>query len=71
MDDKKRLGYKLIHMRTLKNMTQAQLAESVGMARENYARYEAGKVEPRAFVLRDICKVLNVSVDYMLGMVEE
>ena len=70
MDTNKLLGYKIANIRALKKLTQQQLADKVATSRENIARYESGKTEPKAFMLRDICIALNVSADYLLGITE-
>jgi len=41
-------------------LTQAQLAESCGLAVQHYQRYEYGKVEPRVLVAIRIADALGV-----------
>lgn len=52
--------------------TQADLAVRAGLdyvqADVTICRYETGRVEPRLFMLRAICKALKVSGDYLLGL---
>ena len=48
-------------------LTQAQLAEKVGIARSAYERIESGKGLPRADTLQRLSRVLDVSADWLLG----
>lgn len=49
-------------------MTQAQIAELLGTAREQYNKYELGKQEiPFHFVIT-LAKFYNVSIDYIAGI---
>lgn len=53
-------------------LTQVKLAESIGVERKTVINYLHGISEPQASVLGKICKVLNVSADYLLfGTKEE
>ncbi|MBJ6760879.1 helix-turn-helix transcriptional regulator [Myxococcaceae bacterium JPH2] len=49
-------------------LTQADVAERVGIAMEVYSRMERGKMLPRAQTLRRLCDVLHVSADVLLGV---
>lgn len=49
-------------------LTQADVAERVGIAMEVYSRMERGKMLPRAQTLRRLCDVLRVSADVLLGV---
>ena len=48
------------------DMTQAEVAEGIGMKREQYRRYETGQNEIKASLIIKICKFYNVSADYLL-----
>ena len=45
------------------DLTQEQLAEQVGIARQTIGLIEAGKYNPSISLCIDICRVLNKSLD--------
>lgn len=51
-------------------LSQAQLAELLGVAKSTYSMYESGKREPNIQTIRKIADILGVSVDELLGMDE-
>lgn len=48
-------------------LTQAQMADRIGVARTTYAMYEQGKREPDNATLIKIADYFEVSTDYLLG----
>ena len=54
-------------LRKDRDMTQAEVAEKIGMKREQYRRYETGQNEVKASFIIKICELYNVSADYLLG----
>lgn len=58
-------------IRKLRNLSQIQVAQKIGMEQTQYSRYERGENEIKVNVLIDICKALNVSSDYILGLTED
>lgn len=54
----------------LKNsgMSQLELAKRIGMSQSVVNNYCTGKREPTLSVLVEICKTLNESADYLLGL---
>lgn len=50
------------------NMTQAQVAELVGIEPNNYSRYETGKHSPTLEIFERLCVALKVSASYLLGL---
>lgn len=50
---------------------QKIIADELGIERTRYLKYEHGDCFPPLNVLADICKTLNVSADYLLGLKEE
>lgn len=50
------------------NMSQVALAKSIGMSQTIVNNYCTGKREPTLDVLISICKTLNETADYMLGI---
>ena len=50
------------------DLTQQQLAEILGTSQTMYARYERGANELPIRHLVALCKLYNVSSDYILGL---
>lgn len=57
---------KIKETRKLKNMTQKELADKIGVNYSVISRYENGTIAPSASRLAKIAEVLDVSVDYLL-----
>lgn len=58
---------RLEDLRKDKDWTQADVAKKLNMQREQYRRYETGVNEIKVNFLINICKLYNVSADYVLG----
>jgi len=56
------IAEKIKHFRTAKNLSQKELATSIGMDQAQYSRMESGKVEPTVSSLEKIADALDVSV---------
>ena len=59
---------KIEYIRTSKNIPQKELAQHLGIKQQQYARYEKGVNIMPVIYLADICRYLNVSADYILGL---
>lgn len=58
-------------IRDCKNITQKEMAKALGIKQQQYARYEKGiNIMPITY-LRPICEYLNISADYILGLINE
>ena len=57
--------------REKKNMTQKEVADSIGVAKSTYSLYESGNREPNVQTIKKISEVLNVSADELLGLNSE
>ena len=58
-------------IRDCKNITQKELAEYLGIKQQQYARYEKGvNVMPVTYLV-PICKFLDISADYLLGLIND
>lgn len=55
-------------LREDRDLTQAQVAEFLGTSQTMYARYERGANELPLRHLIQLCKLYNVSSDYVLGI---
>lgn len=51
--------------------TQDDVAVAIGIDQSQYARYENGDSEPSPFVIVALARELNVTADYLLGIVDD
>ena len=65
------IGVRLKQLREQKNLSQAELAESIGMLRTSVTNIEAGRQRPPLHVLYQICAVLEVEPAHLLPSLEE
>ena len=54
---------KIRDYRVKKNLTQAELAEAVGVRRETVVFLEKGKYNPSLKLAHDVAKVLDATID--------
>ena len=69
-DIKKELGAKLKEVRRIKNLTQSQVAKMMNMTQQQYSRFENGIYELSYAQIVFLCKLYDVSSDYLLGLCE-
>lgn len=62
---------RLKEIRLEKGLTQKQLALAVGLTETALCNYEKGIREPSLDVLKQLCIVLDVSADYLLGLTDD
>jgi transcriptional regulator with XRE-family HTH domain len=60
------LAKKLVDLRKERNLTQKELAKSIGVHFSHMSRYERGISLPSIEVVKKIAQVFNVSTDYLL-----
>lgn len=60
-------GKRLLMARKQKGLSQTKMGELLKITRQAYCHYENGKREPTQEVLKEISKILNCSIDYLLG----
>ena len=58
---------KLQRARKNKSMTQAELAEKIGVTARSVQNYELGARYPKRDILAKICKVLGVRIETLVG----
>lgn len=58
---------RLKELRSLRGLTQKDVADSVGMAQMAYQRYEYGTREPAYQKLLALADYFDVSLDYLVG----
>ena len=67
-DLKERVGKKLKERREQLHITQREVAEALGVAQPVYQRFEKGIYECSYAQLAALCKLYDVSADYLLGL---
>jgi transcriptional regulator with XRE-family HTH domain len=54
-------------LRRSRHMTQAELAEQLGLSASAIGMYEQGRREPELSVIMQLCSIFNVPADFLLG----
>ena len=67
---KEDVGTRLKECRIQLNMTQREVAQNLGIAQPVYQRFEKGIFECNYNQLYALCKLFDVSADYILGLTE-
>lgn len=62
---------KLKELRSLKGITQEELANILGVRQQTIGKWESAITVPRLPMLKKIGAFFNVSVDYLLGRTDE
>ena len=57
----------IVDLRKKNNMTQSQLADKVFVTRQAISRWETGETVPNIEALKQLSKVLDVSINTLLG----
>ena len=65
------LGDRIKEVRERRSMTQVDLAKKTGFHSTVISHYESNRRCPAADKLIAICKALNISSDYLLGLTKE
>lgn len=58
---------KMKQLRRSRGMTQAELAEKLGLSASAIGMYEQGRREPELSVIMELCNIFNVPADVLLG----
>lgn len=64
------LGDRLRWLRNSAHLSQAELAEQLGMSETQIQRYENGKSDPTAAVISRMARLFGVTSDYILGLAD-
>ena len=64
------LGQKLKELRTLKGLTQKELADKLHVSFQTVSKWENGENEPDIATLKELASMFNCSVDYLIGQDE-
>ena len=68
MNEIRNFGQRISEYRKNKNITQEELAIRLGVTPQALSKWERGQSLPDVTLLADICQVLGVSADYLLGV---
>ena len=63
-----KLGEKILELRQANNLTQEELALRLGVTPQALSKWERGQSLPDLPIFADLCRVLNVSADVLLGL---
>lgn len=58
-------------IRKERGMTQKDVYELLNMSANGYASWEQGRTEPDIKSIKKLCKIFEVSADYLLGLEDE
>ena len=64
------MDLKLKEFRNYYQLSQTQIAESIGIDQRQYSRYETETNELPIRYLKALCKEWNISADYILGLTD-
>lgn len=61
-------GERLRAARKSAGLTQTELAEQLGITQKSYQRMESGNHDLKMSTIYQLCKTLNISADWLLGL---
>ena len=64
------IGERLKKLRKERKITQDDLAELIGVQKTAVSQYETNKNDPSDKIKVNIAKHLNISLDYLLGVID-
>ncbi len=64
------LGRRLKNERKAKGLTQKVMTEKMGMVLQQYQTYESGRYQLDYEKLKQVCIILDISADYLLGITQ-
>ena len=62
MMNQKQIGRYIAEKRRIKNLTQAQLAEQLGISDKTVSKWECGRSMPDYALIQSLCETLDISV---------
>ena len=65
--DQVKIGMFISMCRKKQNLTQAELAEKLGITARAISKWETGRSLPDASLMLDLCDILNISVNDLLS----
>lgn len=70
MEIKEKFGSRLLERRKQMGMTQKEVAAALAVAQPVYQRFEKGIYECNYAQIVSLCRLFDVSADYLLGLSE-
>lgn len=67
INEKNNIGNIIRYFRELKHLSQAKLAEQIGVSQRNVSYYESGDHIPPADVLKKLASIFGITVDELVG----
>lgn len=67
---KETIGKRIASARKAAHMTQAELAEKIGISEKYQSRIECGKQLPSILIVAKTCEALNISADELLAITD-
>lgn len=64
-------GKRIRESRIEKGLTQTQLAQLISTTQSTIEKYEREELQPNVDAIIDLCHVLGISADYLLGLEDE
>ena len=61
-------GKRLKQARLDKGYTQVEIAAKLGIQQQAWQRYETGKLDLKMSSIYTICKALDISADWLIGL---
>ena len=61
-------GKRIRELREERNLTQAQLAEALGVSQKNVSKYELELLDLNTGIIVKLCRFFAVTSDYLLGL---
>ena len=65
------IGQRLYQLRKDHDMTQQELADRLGLTKYTISSYETDKSDPSDEIKMHLAQIFDVSVDYLLGLVNQ
>lgn len=63
-------GNRIKEARKAMKLTQQEAANLIDVPQQTWQRYEGGKCDLKMSTIYSICKALNISADWLLGLSE-
>ena len=62
------IGERLRRLRFDNGLTQAEVAQKIGVTQQTYSRYEGSDAKPDSDTIIKLCELYGVTADYLLGI---
>lgn len=65
------IGARIMYMRKIKKLTQAELGELLGVSYMTVRRWETGKAKPRIDDINKMANIFGTTAEYFMGLQED